>query len=100
MKGEVKLTGTKKRMCSANFCGAGSTIIGSISLLHFFFINVLPPIFPSLFRFQILSRPLVSPGGWVGDSLHYTPRECISDECPTRGCQRTIFFPAEEALSN
>lgn len=78
MKGEVKLTGTKKRMCSANFCGAGSTIIGSISLLQFFFINVLPPIFPSLFRFQILSRPLVSPGGrvggvGVGDSLHYTP---------------------------
>lgn len=32
MKGEVKLMGTKKRMCSANFCGAGSTIIGSISL--------------------------------------------------------------------
>lgn len=33
MKGEVKLTGTK-RMCSANFSGAGSTIIGSISLLQ------------------------------------------------------------------
>lgn len=33
MKGEVKLTGTK-RMCSANFYGAGSTIIGSISLLQ------------------------------------------------------------------
>lgn len=33
MKEEVKLTGTK-RMCSANFCGAGSTIIGSISLLQ------------------------------------------------------------------
>lgn len=32
-KGEVKLTGTK-RMCSANFFGAGSTIIGSISLLQ------------------------------------------------------------------
>lgn len=69
MKGEVKLTGTKKRMCSANFCGAGSTIIGSISLLQIFFINVLPPIFPSLFRFQILSRPQVSPGGRVGWGL-------------------------------
>lgn len=33
MKGEVKFTGTKI-MCSANFCGAGSTIIGSISLLQ------------------------------------------------------------------
>lgn len=35
MKGEVKLTGTNG-MCSANFCGVGSTIIGSISLLQIF----------------------------------------------------------------
>lgn len=41
MKGEVKLTGTNG-MCSANFCGVGSTIIGSISLLQIFITASLP----------------------------------------------------------
>lgn len=62
MKGEVKLTGTNG-MCSANFCGVGSTIMGSISLLQIFITGSLtvshPFPLPDPVRAQ--SRPTSQP---------------------------------------
>lgn len=87
MKGEVKLTGTNG-MCSANFCGVGSTIIGSISLLQIFVTASLP-----------VSHPFPLPDPVRAQSRPMSQPTSDGPECHTLCRNRSIFSP-EETLSN